>query len=147
MAPVGRPTKYEESYNEQAYKLCLLGCTDAELADFFEVNEDTINEWKVKHPEFSVSVKRGKTIADADVAVSFHKRAVGYTYEEETFEGGELTKTVVKEMAPDAGAALNWLKNRQKTKWTDKQVLSNDPENPLPQVTIFQLPDNGRNSG
>jgi len=25
--------------------------------------------------------------------------------------------------------------------------LASDPDNPLPQVTIFQLPDNGRNSG
>jgi len=24
--------------------------------------------------------------------------------------------------------------------------LSNDPENPLPQVTLFQLPDNGRST-
>jgi hypothetical protein len=140
----GRPTKYDEGYNEQAYKLCLLGFTDAELAEFFEVHEDTINEWKTVYEEFSVSVKRGKAIADAEVAVSFHKRAVGYSYEEETYEGGELTKTVVKEMAPDAGAALNWLKNRQKTKWADKQLHGSDPENPLPQVTIFQLPDNGR---
>jgi hypothetical protein len=31
----GRPTKYKEEYNEQAYKLCLLGATDKELADFF----------------------------------------------------------------------------------------------------------------
>lgn len=144
MADVGRPTKYDESYNEQGYKLCLLGFTDIELAEFFNVVEDTINEWKRVHPEFSVSVNRGKAIADAEVAQSFHKRAVGYSYEEETYEGGELTKTVVKEMAPDSGAALNWLKNRQPNKWRDKHVLSNDPDNPLPQVTVFQLPDNGR---
>jgi len=142
----GRPTKYDPSYNEQAYKLCLLGFTDAELASFFEVHEDTINEWKVVHEAFSVSVNRGKAIADAEVAASFHKRAVGYSFEEKTYEGGELTKTVEKEMAPDPGAALNWLKNRQPSKWRDKMTLSNDPENPLPNVTIFQLPDNGRNS-
>jgi hypothetical protein len=119
--PAGAPTKYQPEYNEQAYKLCLLGFTDTELADFFEVHEDTINEWKKVYPEFSVSVNRGKAIADAEVAVSFHKRAVGYTYEERTFEGGELTKTVEKELAPDPGAALNWLKNRQPNKWRDKK--------------------------
>lgn len=27
---------------------------------------------------------------------------------------------------------------------TDKQLHGSDPDNPLPQVTIFQLPDNGR---
>lgn len=42
----GRPTLYREEYAEQARKLCLLGTTDAELADFFNVAVDTINEWK-----------------------------------------------------------------------------------------------------
>jgi hypothetical protein len=30
----GRPTKYRVDYNEQGYKLCLLGATDNDLADF-----------------------------------------------------------------------------------------------------------------
>lgn len=41
----GRPSKYREEYADQARKLCLLGATDADLASFFEVNEDTVNEW------------------------------------------------------------------------------------------------------
>jgi DNA-binding XRE family transcriptional regulator len=32
-----------EEYDEQARKLCLLGATDAELADFFGVSEQTLN--------------------------------------------------------------------------------------------------------
>lgn len=54
--PVGRPSDYNVAFNDQAYKLCLLGATDKDLADFFEVVEDTINEWKKKHPQFSVSI-------------------------------------------------------------------------------------------
>ena len=42
----GRPTKYKAEYAEQARKLCLLGATDMEMADFFEVSEFTINKWK-----------------------------------------------------------------------------------------------------
>lgn len=34
----GRPTKYKPEYAEQASKLCALGATDAQLADFFESN-------------------------------------------------------------------------------------------------------------
>ena len=33
--PIGRPTKYKPEYSAQAQKLCLLGATDAEMADFF----------------------------------------------------------------------------------------------------------------
>lgn len=36
MSKGGRPTKYKEEYTDQAYKLCLLGATDKEMADFFE---------------------------------------------------------------------------------------------------------------
>ena len=45
---VGRPTLYWKKYPEQAYKQCLAGATDADLANFFEVDEDTINVWKKK---------------------------------------------------------------------------------------------------
>jgi len=142
----GRPTKYDPGYNEIARKLCLLGHTDKELAKFFEVDRDTIKEWKSVYPEFSASVNAGKLLADSEVASSFHKRAVGYQYEEVTYEkiiikeGEGFMKTddvdnegisvdpykkkvVVKEVAPDPGAALNWLKNRQPKKWRDKQEL------------------------
>jgi hypothetical protein len=36
----GRPTKYKSEYPEQTFKLCLLGATDKEIANIFEVNED-----------------------------------------------------------------------------------------------------------
>lgn len=36
--PGGRPTKYKPEYVEQSAKLCALGATDMELADFFEVD-------------------------------------------------------------------------------------------------------------
>ncbi|MCV5597561.1 hypothetical protein OFN66_28085, partial [Escherichia coli] len=48
----------QEAYAEQARKLCLLGYTDAELADFFEVSESTINKWKLDYPKFSESIKK-----------------------------------------------------------------------------------------
>ncbi|MCP9290010.1 DUF5343 domain-containing protein [Gracilimonas sediminicola] len=124
LMPAGRPTKYKEEYNDQAYKLTLLGATDADLADFFEVEEKTINNWKEEHKEFLQSVTRGKDIADAEVANSFYKRAKGYRYKEtrEEKKDGKLVKEVVmeKELPGDPGAQLNWLKNRQPNKWRDK---------------------------
>jgi iron-sulfur cluster repair protein YtfE (RIC family) len=129
----GRPTKYREEYAEQSYKLCLLGAIDAELANFFEVNEDTIATWKKRHKKFSEAVKSGKEKADAEVALSLFKRATGYRYEEATSEmqydrekeANKLvvTKVVTKEVSPDTGACMAWLKNRQKTKWRDRQDL------------------------
>src|SRR3990170_280949 len=73
----GRPSKYQEEFAEQARKLCLLGATDGELADFFEVCEATINNWKHEHPGFLESIRAGKIKADAEVADSLYRRATG----------------------------------------------------------------------
>jgi len=135
MAKRGRPSKYKKEYAEQAYKLCLLGATDKEIADFFGVTESTLNLWKKEYPEFSESLKNGKVVADAEVAASLYKRAKGYQYVETTYENGALTKSVVKEVAPDTGAAMAWLKNRQKDKWRDRhevdQTISNKDGQPF----------------
>ena len=61
----GRPTKYKPEYATQAAKLCALGATDAQLADFFDVAISTITLWKVQHPEFSASIKLPKAEASA----------------------------------------------------------------------------------
>lgn len=135
----GAPTKYREDYPKKAYKLALLGATESQMADFFEVVQSTITLWKTEHPEFSASIKAGKIDADATIAQSLFKRAKGYKYEERTFEettitsvneAGELNiqpatliKIVKKQQAPDTAAAIIWLKNRQSLLWRDRQFL------------------------
>lgn len=66
--PAGRPTKYETRYVDEAHKLCLLGATDREMADFWGVDEGTIGEWKKRCHEFSGSITRAKLMAGAHVA-------------------------------------------------------------------------------
>ena len=67
MAKIGRPSAYDQSYPKQAEKLCLLGATDQEIADFFEVDVRTIYRWKGLHEEFCQALKAGKEQADARV--------------------------------------------------------------------------------
>lgn len=133
----GRPTDYKDEYCQQAEKLCKLGATDAEMADFFEVDERTINNWKTDHPEFFQSIKKGKTLADANVADRLYQRALGYTHEavkifptggeSEDEEGnkskGPLIVPYQEHYPPDTVAAIFWLKNRQPKKWRDKQEV------------------------
>lgn len=127
MSELGRPTLYQDSYPKKAFKLCLLGATDKDLADFFEVVESTINKWKIDYPDFSESIKKGKIEADANVANRLYKRALGFVTTEivtANFQGAITdTKEVQKIYPPDTTAAIFWLKNRQPEKWREKQEI------------------------
>lgn len=121
---VGRPTLYKPEYTELALNYCLLGATDADLANYFKVDERTINRWKIDHPEFCQSLKEGREEADSKVAKSLYKRACGYsidTVKVFQFQGEPVIVPVTEEVAPDTGAAMAWLKNRQPKLWRDKR--------------------------
>jgi len=141
---MARPTAYRQEYAEQAYKLCLLGFTDKQLAVFFGVNESTINRWKQKYPEFCKSIKRGKVIADAQVAESLFKRATGIevTEVEVRDDGKKKVKRVTKKhIPPDTTAQIFWLKNRQSELWRDKPTVENSAQEAVPVQIIVQTVD------
>ncbi|WP_311514793.1 helix-turn-helix domain-containing protein [Oligella urethralis] len=123
---VGRPTRYKAEYAGQAYKLCLLGATDVEMADFFNTTERTINSWKKAHKEFLQSITRGKLMADAEVAEKLFQRAKGYSHESVKIfnnNGEEMIVPFTEHYPPDTQAASLWLRNRQPSKWRDKQNI------------------------
>ena len=137
--PGGAPEHYKPEYTEQAYKLCLLGATDASLANFFDVCEATINNWKNRHPEFLESLRRGKEVADSEIAYSLYHRAKGYSHpEDKIFNDGGIPLVVptVKHYPPDATSAIFWLKNRNSQQWRDKQELEHSGEIKLPEIII-----------
>jgi hypothetical protein len=129
----GRPTKYKEEYNDQVIKLCRLGATDKEIADFFDVKEQTVNNWKKSEPSFFESLKKGKVISDTNISESLYKKALGYYYTEEkevrikdyNEEGKQIERVAVVELKKyvpaDTTAQIFWLKNRRRDQWRDKQ--------------------------
>lgn len=119
----GRPTKYKPEYAAQAEKLCRLGATDAQLADFFQVAISTVSLWKVEHPAFSEAVKLPKEEADAKVEQSLYKRAMGYEHDEVDIRviDGKVVETPIRKFyPPDTAAMIFWLKNRKKVEWRDR---------------------------
>jgi len=120
----GRPSSYKPEYAEQARKLCSLGATDADLADFFEVSDRTIYRWASAHDEFCQALKAGKDVSDDRVERSLYHKAVGYTFDsEKVFQfQGEIVRAPTKEhVPPDTTAMIFWLKNRRKDTWRDRQ--------------------------
>lgn len=126
MADRGRPPTYKEEFVAQAKKLCALGATDMELADFFEVDVRTIYRWQHKHEKFCQAVTCGKDISDERVQRSLYNRAVGYTFDSvKIFMPSGAEKPVYapfqEHVPPDPSAAMNWLKNRRPDTWRDKK--------------------------
>jgi hypothetical protein len=132
----GRPSKYREDFAEQARKLCMLGATDAEIADFFGVAESTVNNWKQQHPDFLESLKSGKSFADANVAHSLYRRATGWEHDAvkivaDAKTGDSLLVPYVEHYPGDTTAQIFWLKNRRPDLWRDKQNIEHSGELPV----------------
>ena len=164
----GRPV-YSEEHATQAYKLSLLGLVDTELAQFFDVSERTINNWKKKHPEFDSALKRGKAVADSNVATKLYTRAIGYEYDEVTIEqipsrGDSPSrlkkktttkhipsrlkkKTTTKHIPASETAMIFWLKNRRPDLWRDRREITGKDGADLvkvPEIDVNKLSDEQR---
>jgi len=141
----GRPSIKDDLDIEMIKKMYLLGLTDKQVAEIIGVTEQTINNWKAKDQRFFESIKESKLEADKRVVESLYKRAIGYKYDEITYEksktGGlgikleegditevkhtptSKTKIVTKEVVADITACIFWLKNRQPESWRDKREV------------------------
>lgn len=119
----GQPTKYKIEYNNQVLVLAEKGFTDKEIGKVFNVTDTTIDNWKKKFPQFFVSLKKGKEIADNKVVQSLYQRALGYSHPEVHISNyqGKITKTnIIKHYPPDSTSCIFWLKNRDSMNWRDK---------------------------
>lgn len=105
------------------------GLTDEQIAKNIGINRTTLYDWKKKEANIADALKKGKEVIDFEVENALLKRALGYEYEEETYENGILTKKVKKQVAPDTTAQIFWLKNRKKEQWREKvEVVKTDED-------------------
>lgn len=133
----GRPSQYRDEYADQAHKLAVLGATDQEIADFFEIDVRTVYRWKHDHEAFCQALKAGKEVADERVERSLYQKAIGYEQDEvKIFMPGGASAPVYApfraKIAPDTTAAIFWLKNRRSQEWRDKQDHEHSGPNGAP---------------
>lgn len=120
---MGRPSKFKEEFIPQAEKLCKLGATDMEVADFFEVDVRTLYRWKGENEAFCQALKAGKDVADERVERSLYARANGYEHDEvdiRVVDKAIVQTQIRKYYPPDTTACIFWLKNRKPADWRDK---------------------------
>jgi transposase len=119
-----------EYYNQMGGKYARDGLTDKEIGTKFGVTEQTINNWKNKHPKFKEELRQKKAFVDSKVEGSLLKSALGQTYEETTqeirdSETGRVTivRKHKRQLAPNVTAIKFWLNNRDKEHWRDKHEI------------------------
>lgn len=140
----GRPSDFRDEFVAQAEKLCRLGATDIELADFFEVDVRTIYRWAQSREVFCQALKAGKEACDDRVERSLYIRAVGYTHDAvKIFMPANAEAPVYapyrEHLAPDVGAAKMWLSNRRGDVWREKQTHEHTGKDGAPLVPVINV--------
>ena len=110
--------KYRQEFATQAAKLCALGATNDQLADFFEVDVRTIYRWKAEFEEFCQALKIAKDEADERIERSLYERAAGYERDEVDIRvvSGEGISTPARL----ATSAMSWAASI----WPSKPLMS-----------------------
>ena len=130
----GRPPIYHEGLDENVRRLCLLGLSDQEIAEYLGINDKTMWQWDNDHPSFCNARKEGRVKADARVAAALYDRAIGMTYKEQQIvrlkknrdEEEAKIMEVDKVIIPDTHAAALWLSNRQRGRWSIKPIVAGE---------------------
>ena len=127
--------KFQDKYISDVKKLALLGLTDKEIANFFEVEESLLHHWFEKYPEFASAHHSGKLGANGEVIAALYKRAKGFTQRkikttiEYRYPKEQLT---ISELHKKTGKTEFIVKNEQKAK---KRITSKQVE------TVYYPPD------
>ena len=142
----GNPHFYQKKFDQQAYKLALIGLNDKQIADVIGVYEGTLNYWKKHKTGFKECLQRGKTQADANVAKALYQRAIGYQHPETHVMPNKIKEygldsvtgkryiicernepllvPLIKYYPPDSFACLKWLALRQRELWSETHTIN-----------------------
>jgi len=111
----------------QAYRLALLGHTDREMAEYFEISVQTFNMWKRVHPELKNALRLGKDEASMKVVQTLYRLATGYEYDEEVLvqkgKGVSEIQTIHRVVKPSEYACTKFLAAKNRGVWGDSSRL------------------------
>ena len=122
----GRPTQYDPSMIERAERLVREhGMTREMLATALGCSVWQLARWMRRYPELRDAIRAARDDYDSGlVEVSLRRRATGYTVREVVRDSeGNTIKEVIKEIPPDPTSMIFWLKNRQPSRWRDRQQV------------------------
>lgn len=115
--PAGRPTSYEPAYCEQVIELGKAGKSRVQMAAFFDVSRQTIENWAAAHPEFLAALSRADAHCQAwwedkgmtgmespGFNAAVWKKSVEARFRDDYTERREVTQTVrIEDLIADLG--------------------------------------------
>ena len=116
---------YDENLLREAKELALLGLANTQMCKVWGITQSKFNEWE-KDPRFREALEAGRTVADARVANSLFRRAIGMTWFEDHVKivGGKAEKVRVERYTPpDPWACVKWLALRQPQRWSETKKM------------------------
>ena len=126
---VGGLTKYDPQLCPLVVDYSLLGATLVEIAALLDISFPTLQRWRDKYPAFRNALLEGRELADARVAKSLYRRAIGYSHPDVhicVIEGQVVQTPTVKHYPPDTAAAFIWLQNRRRGEWKQRRDVGDD---------------------
>jgi len=125
----GQPSRYDPQLCPLVIDYCLLGASLQEIAELLDISFPTLQAWRDKHPAFRNALLEGRELADARVARSLYRRAIGYSHSDVhicVIDGQVVQTPTVKHYPPDTGAAFIWLQNRRRGEWKQRRDVGED---------------------
>lgn len=143
---MARPTKYDARFHiPWVRSLARRGLTVKEIAQEMGIARSTLNRWAKEHEEFSDTLNKGRSEADALVEDSLFRRAVGSTttetrkimeFDKNGMPSPTRVETIERETPPDVAACIFWLKNRRPKDWRERPEMFDENDRPMINVTI-----------
>jgi hypothetical protein len=109
---------------EQVTRLCKIGLSNNELAQYLGIEVATLRNWINDYPEFKEAVDRGRIEADANVADKLYQLAIGYEMEVEELKFNKAEDRwelfrYTRRYAPNVKAIIKWLNSRRPEHWSE----------------------------
>jgi len=137
------PHKYLECivpYLSDIKEMYSNGMTIREICKVMQVSERSFHYWRSKHEELRAILREASIAASYRVEGSLFQKAVGYEYDELTYETHQeedsatgkmrsvenLVRRVTKHVQPDMKAIAFWLCNRASKRWANITALTAD---------------------
>lgn len=109
-------SEYHPTYAARARDLCMLGCSEVEIAKILGLSVGTLRAWRAHYDEFDMAWNDGTAIADAQVVAALFKRAIGY----DKIKWKETKDGIMQELVHIEGnvnAQMFWLTNKRPDQW------------------------------